>query len=144
MSLEALTAYGYSGLFLASFAAATILPLSSEIVLSALLAQGFSPSAAVLTATAGNVLGSTVNYTAGFLGNRMIFARWFHIPEDKIQAAQKRYQTYGNAGLLFAWVPVIGDPLTFVAGMLKTNFSLFLLLVTAGKSLRYIVITFFF
>ncbi len=138
--MELLIQYGHLGLFLASFLAATILPFSSEVVLGVLLVNGLNPAATVLTATSGNVLGAVVNYGLGLLGSGVVFKRILRLSEPEIQQAEKRFKTYGVFSLLFAWVPVIGDPLTVVAGLLRINFPLFLLLVTLGKGIRYLLI----
>lgn len=138
--MELFAEYGYIGLFTASFLAATILPLSSEIVLSFLLLNNFDPYISVSIATAGNVLGSVTNYILGFWGSSLLQKKLFRLSEKEINRALQRYQKYGVISLLFAWVPVIGDPLTIVAGMLKINIYLFLILVAIGKLLRYIVV----
>ena len=138
--MEFLAEYGYSGLFLSSFLAATLLPLSSELVLGALLKQGFNPYSLLFVATFGNVLGSVVNYGLGAFGGRLILHKWWRMPEPEIQRAEKRFRKYGIFSLLLAWVPVIGDPLTVAAGVVKINFFLFLLLVGLGKGLRYMAI----
>lgn len=138
--MEFLSDYGYWGLFLSSFSAATILPLSSELVLGSLLAHGFDPCMSVGVATIGNVLGSVTNYGLGLLGSRVVFLKLFKMSDQKIKIAQCRFEKYGMFALLFAWVPVVGDPLTVVAGMLKINFVLFVVLVGIGKCLRYIFI----
>lgn len=135
--MEILAEYNYWGLFLSSFLAATLLPLSSEVVLGVLLTQGFSPCMALVVATSGNVLGSVVNYGLGVLGSRVFLAKFFRMSDVEIGKAENRFKTYGVFSLLFAWVPVIGDPLTVAAGVLKINFALFLLLVSLGKFLRY-------
>lgn len=138
--MEALAEYSYWGLFLASFLAATILPFSSEVVLAILLSQDLNLYLMVFTATAGNVLGSVVNYGAGAWGSRVLLAKFFKIQEKEIKRAENRFKKYGVISLLFAWVPIIGDPLTVAAGLLKVHFGLFLLLVGMGKFLRYIIV----
>jgi membrane protein YqaA with SNARE-associated domain len=138
--VEILAEYSYWGLFLASFLAATLLPLSSEVVLGVLLTQDFSPSAMVFVATSGNVLGSVVNYGLGILGTRMVLHKFFSRSDRETVRAEHRFKKYGVFSLLFAWVPVIGDPLTFAAGILKVNFIVFLLLVSIGKFLRYVFV----
>ena len=140
--MEYLTEFGYIGLFIASFLAATILPLSSEIVLGVLIVNGFNPLTLVVVATFGNVLGSLVNYAAGFWGSLFLLEKIFRLSEQEFAKAQIRFGRYGVYSLLLAWVPVIGDPLTLVAGALKINILVFLFLVTAGKLARYLVITF--
>lgn len=138
--MEFLSDYGYWGLLVSSFSAATILPLSSEVVLVILLANGFDPFVSVGVATFGNVLGSVTNYGLGLWGNRVIFLKLFKIPDPKIRDARHRFKKYGLFSLLFAWVPVIGDPLTIAAGMLKIHFALFVGLVSIGKCLRYVFV----
>jgi len=139
-NLEALTQYGLAGLFLASFAAATILPLGSEVVLGVLLANGHDPTLSVIVATIGNVLGSVVNYLMGVWGAKFTMERILRISEKEFTRATRRFKRFGAPCLLFAWVPVIGDPLTLAAGVLRVNFPLFLILVTIGKGLRYIAV----
>jgi len=138
--MEVFADYGFFGLFWSSFLAATLLPLSSEVVMGVLLAHDFSPYGTLLTATSGNVLGSVVNYGLGRLGSRIVVHKFFRLPETDIQKAEGRFKTYGVFSLLFAWVPVVGDPLTVAAGILKVNFTLFLFLVGMGKLIRYLVV----
>lgn len=138
--MEILAEYSYWGLFLASFLAATILPFSSEVVLGYLLTHDFSPYVTVFVATSGNVLGSVVNYGLGVLGNRIVLNKFFKLSDREIGKAENRFKKYGVFSLLFAWVPIIGDPLTVAAGALKINFILFLFLVSIGKFLRYVFV----
>ncbi|MYM64532.1 YqaA family protein [Pseudomaricurvus sp. HS19] len=138
--MEYLTELGYSGLFLAAFLAATILPLSSEIVLASLLVGGAPASTVVAVATCGNVLGSLTNYILGYWASKALLQKWLRMSDREFEQAEQRFRRFGTASLLFAWVPVIGDPLTVVAGVLRIRLLWFLLLVTAGKLLRYAVI----
>ena len=132
--------FGYPGQFISSFLAATILPLSSEIVLVLLLANHYDPMVTIAVATLGNVLGSVVNYAMGFWGSQTVLQRLLKISHREMASARKRFSRYGVFSLFFAWVPVVGDPLTVVAGVLKINWFIFLSLVTAGKLLRYLVV----
>ena len=141
--MEFLASYGFVGLFLAAFLAATLLPLSSEIVLTVLLVNNFEPVLLIVVATLGNSLGAVVNYGLGF-GGQVLFKRKFSTASEKeVNAALARFEKYGVISLLFAWVPVIGDPLTVAAGVLRVNIPLFILLVTVGKFGRYVVISYF-
>lgn len=140
--MEALSELGYIGLFLAAFLAATILPLSSEVVLSALLIAGVSPVTLVMVATAGNVLGSLTNYALGRWAGVVVVRKWLRVSEDDFARAERRFAKFGIFSLLFAWVPVIGDPLTVIAGVMRIRLDVFLVLVTAGKFLRYVVISY--
>jgi membrane protein YqaA with SNARE-associated domain len=138
--VEHFAEFGYVGLFIAAFLAATILPLSSELVLSALLLSGSSPSTLIVVATTGNVLGSLTNYALGYWASFSLIKKWLKLSEDEFIRAEQRFKKYGILSLLLAWVPIIGDPLTVIAGVLRIRLLWFLLLVTAGKLLRYIVV----
>ncbi len=140
--MEYFTGFGYVGLFLASFLAATILPLSSEVVLSFLLLNDLNPITLVSVATFGNVLGAFVNYAIGFWGSTFLVRKVFKTSEDEFIKAKQRFKKYGVFSLFFAWVPVIGDPLTVVAGVLKINILIFFILVTSGKLIRYVIISY--
>jgi membrane protein YqaA with SNARE-associated domain len=137
-----LTESGLIGLFVASFLAATILPLSSELVLTALLLSGFAPTSLIIVATTGNVLGSLTNYALGYWARIGVIGQWLNLSEAKFHHAEKRFKKYGLISLCFAWVPIIGDPLTVVAGALRVRLAWFLVLVTTGKLLRYVVLTY--
>lgn len=137
--MEFFVEFGHAGLFIAAFLAATILPLSSELVLSALLLNGFSPLPLIVIATAGNVLGSLLNYALGYWASLKLVKRWLKMSEQEFVRAEQRFVKYGLWSLCFAWVPVIGDPLTIVAGILRIRLLWFVLLVTTGKLARYLV-----
>lgn len=130
----------YLSLFITGFIAATLLPASSEVLLLALLHQGLSPGLLWLSATAGNTLGSCVNWYLGREILRFEHKRWFPVSRDSLQRAERHFKRYGYWSLLLAWLPVVGDPLTFVAGVLRIRFSVFVVLVFTGKSARYGVI----
>ena len=140
--MESFAELGYFGMFAASFLAATILPLSSEVVLSILLLNGLSPVALVSVATVGNVLGSLTNYGLGYWASIAYIKKWLKMSEEEFVRAEQRFVKYGLFSLCFAWVPVIGDPITVVAGILRVRLVWFVLLVTAGKLLRYIAISY--
>ena len=129
------------GLFLTAFLAATLFPAQSEILLGALhMAGTHAPAMLVTVATAGNVLGSIVNWLLGRYLIHFQDRRWFPVKRPLIDRATAWYQRWGFWSLLLAWVPFIGDPLTLVAGILRENFWVFLLLVTLGKAARYLVV----
>ena len=140
--MEYFAELGYFGLFIAAFLAATILPLSSEVVLSALLITGLSPIALIAIATTGNVLGSLANYALGYWASLEVIKKWLNMSEQEFIRAEQRFVKYGMISLCFAWVPIIGDPLTVIAGILRIRLLWFVVLVTAGKLMRYIVISY--
>ncbi len=127
-------------LFLSAFLAATLLPLSSELVLLGLLAAGYPALSLWLAATAGNVLGSLVNWLLGRYLLHFQGHRWFPVSAAALERGARHFQRYGRWSLLFAWLPVVGDPLTLIAGVLRTPLLPFLLLVTLGKGGRYAVL----
>ncbi|GIR65433.1 MAG: membrane protein [Pelagibacteraceae bacterium] len=128
-------------LFIISLLAATILPLSSEIVLTTMLLTNlFEKNILLIIASSGNILGSIFNW---YLGKKItIFQdrKWFPVSQEQLNKSQKYFQKYGLWSLLLAWVPVIGDPLTLLAGVLKVRFSIFFILVSISKISRYIFI----
>jgi len=131
----------YLGLFLAAFGAATLLPMQSEAVLvGMLLSDRYVISTLLAVAIVGNVLGSVLNWVLGRCVERFRHKRWFPVSEAKLARAQQSYLRYGHWSLLLSWVPIIGDPLTVVAGVMREPFWRFLLLVTLAKGMRYLVL----
>ena len=130
----------YFSLFVTGFIAATLFPASSEVLLLALLAQGFTPLWLWTAATLGNTLGSCVNWYLGRELLRFQHKAWFPISATALQRATTQFQRYGRWSLLLAWLPVVGDPLTMVAGVLRVPFRLFVVLVALGKGLRYAIL----
>ena len=128
-------------LFLSAFGAATLLPLQSEAVLLGLLAQGqWSAVILISVASVGNILGSCVNWWLGLKIEHYKNKSWFPVSEVKMLQAQSIYQKYGYWSLLLSWLPIIGDPITLIAGLMKENFWRFALIVTAAKVARYLVV----
>ncbi|WP_444918996.1 YqaA family protein [Microbulbifer sp. JMSA003] len=132
--------FGFLGLFVSAFLAATILPLSSEIVMTGLLLQGLPPWALIIVATTGNVAGSLLNYALGYWASLGVIKKWLRMSEEEFVKAEQRFKKYGVFSLFFSWVPIIGDPLTVMAGILRIRLVWFLLLVATGKCLRYLVV----
>ncbi|MDT8440696.1 MAG: YqaA family protein [Desulfuromonadales bacterium] len=132
--------HGYPALFLLGFLAATLLPLGSEWLLVALLLKGFDPPTSVVVATAGNSLGALTNYAIGLWGGPRLFRRVLRISPAEQARAERWYARYGSWSLLMAWLPVVGDPLCLVGGLLRVGWGRFLLLVTLGKLGRYTVV----
>jgi membrane protein YqaA with SNARE-associated domain len=131
----------YVGLFASALIAATILPMQSEAVLVGLLAAGNQPFAILLiVATVGNVLGSVINWYLGCFLLRFRDRRWFPASERQLSRAEGWYRRYGRLSLLASWMPVIGDPLTIVAGILREPLVPFLVLVTIAKGGRYLLV----
>lgn len=128
----------YGSLFASAFLAATVLPVSSEVVLLGLLATGRGdPALLFAVATIGNTLGSIVNWMLGRGVNTLQARRWFPITPGQYEQAGRTFRRYGAWALLFAWLPVVGDAFTVVAGAARVPLVMFVLLVGLGKAARY-------
>ena len=131
----------YLSLFLSSFLAATLIPAQSEAILSFQLASNKEDLIyLILLATSGNVLGAFFNWYLGKFFIHYKEKKWFPIKADKLAKGEKYYKKYGRVSLLLSWMPIIGDPITLVAGILKEPLWSFLILVTIAKGLRYIFV----
>ena len=131
----------YIGLFMSALVAATILPMQSEAVLVGLLASSaYSPVLLIGVATVGNVLGSVINWYLGRFLMRFRGRRWFPASQSQLDKAQRWDHRYGRWSLLGSWLPLVGDPLTVVAGVLKEPLVPFLILVTIAKGARYLIL----
>lgn len=131
----------YIGLFISAFVAATVLPMQSEAVLVGLLVADSHPiSVLVIVATTGNVLGAVINW---YLGRYLLIfreKRWFPSSQHQLERAQNWYRRYGRWSLLGSWLPIVGDPLTVVAGLMREPLISFVVLVTIAKGTRYILL----
>ena len=131
----------YLTLFLLSFFAATILPFSSELTLAGLISSSnYDNLLLLIFASFGNVLGSVVNWALGFYSRNFTTKKWFPFKETQIEKSSAWFRKFGKWSLLFAWIPIVGDPLTLVAGLLRVRFLDFIILVAIGKVSRYLVV----
>ena len=135
-SLEA-----YTSLFISSFLSSTILPGHSEITLTTfILLDKFSQFLLILFASLGNILGSIVNWYLGFYITKFIKKDWFPFQKKQLDKASSWYLKYGKWSLFLSWVPIIGDPLTIVAGMFRVPLIIFITIVSISKVIRYIFV----
>lgn len=125
-------------LFLSALISSTLLPGGSEALLIYYLHQGGNPWWLVGVATVGNVLGSLVTYGMGRLGNEAVHRKWLRMSEQDVARAEGWFARFGQPALLLAWLPVVGDPLCLVAGLLRSPLLWFVVLVTVGKLGRYV------
>ncbi len=129
----------YISLFFIAFLSGSLLPLGSEGVLVYDVMQGYSAMLLLFFASAGNLLGAVLNYWLGLKGEEFLLKKNYLNPK-KLNGAKERFNRYGAFALLFSFMPVIGDPLTFIAGVTGYDFKKFLFLVAVSKSLRYLFI----
>lgn len=130
-----------AGLFLVAFSAATLLPGGSEAGLLAMASLSrYSSLTLLAVASAGNILGSVLNYWLGHAALQYQDRKWFPVSAAQLGRAQGWFLRWGQWSVLLAWVPVIGDPITVAAGVMRMPFGRFLVLVTISKTVRYMVI----
>ena len=138
--IEFLTGYGYTGMFIASLLAGSVLPFSSEAVMVGLMAAGLDPWLLALYGTIGNVIGSMVNYWVGHMGKTEWFERYLHVKPRDMERAERFMAGRGALMGFFAFVPVIGSAITVLLGLMRANLLITFLAVTAGKIVRYVIL----
>ena len=127
----------YLILFITSLISATLFPLGSEALLIYDIKEGYNLYLLLLFATIGNSLGSVINYFLGLKGEEYLLKKSL-LKEEYIIKSKNYFDKYGAFSILFSWLPIVGDPLTFVAGILKYDFKKFLILVIVAKFSRYL------
>ena len=130
----------YFSIFISAFIAATLLPVASELTLVALALSGYDVAILWLCATLGNTLGAVVNWGLARFFLHYQNRRWFPVSGDQLLCYQHWFQKYGVYSLLLAWLPLVGDCLTFAAGAMRIRLSVFIVLVGVGKGVRYLVV----
>jgi len=128
-------------LFITSLMASTILPISSETLLIYYLYEENSTALLLLAAGVGNTIGSIINYYMGKKGVEYLITKE-KISRDRLIRSRELFDKYGGYTLLLAWVPIIGDPITLIAGTLRYNIKKFIIIVSISKFSRYLVIIF--
>lgn len=129
----------FLSLFLTSFASATLLPGGSEALFVYLFSEHLNPILLLVVATIGNTLGSFVNYILGKYATDFALSKGY-MKEKHLQKATSLFEKYGAWSLLFSWLPIIGDPLTFVAGIVRYAWWKFLIIVCFAKLARYVFV----
>ncbi len=129
----------YLTLFFSAFISATLIPFGSEALLIYDIKEGYNVYFLILFATLGNTLGSILNYFLGLKGESFLVKNNF-LKEKLLLKSKNYFYKYGWFCILFSWLPIIGDPITFIAGVLKFNLKLFILLVLIAKFSRYLFI----
>ncbi len=129
----------YLILFFSAFISATLFPLGSEALFIYDINEGYNIYLLLFFATIGNSLGSIFNYFLGLKGEEYLIRKKL-LSEKMILKSKNYFDKYGFYCLLFSWLPIIGDPLTFVAGILKYDLKKFVIIITLAKFLRYLFI----
>lgn len=138
--LDGFVEYGYIGLFIASFLAATILPFGSEFVFVTLIALGLDPWTCTIVATVGNWLGGMTNYYLGKLGKIEWIEKYLKIPEKKIDKIQDFLKGKGASMAFFSFLPVVGDIIAVALGFMRANVWIVNISMLFGKFARYVAI----
>ena len=137
--MDFLTEWGLFGLFISSFLSATVVPFSSEFVLSFMILNGFDIYLTILIATIGNWLGGLSSYLIGRLGKWTIIEKYFGVDKNKVFNFKLKVDRWGSVLAFFSWLPVIGDVIAVSLGFFRTNFILVSIWMLLGKILRYII-----
>ncbi|MCS2608005.1 YqaA family protein [Halomonas dongshanensis] len=127
-------------LFLVALASATLLPGGSELWLARLWCVGEPAVLLWLVATAGNTAGSMINVWMGRYARRFQQKRWFPASPASLARAERWYHRFGEASLLLSWLPIIGDPLTVLAGIFRLSWWRTLAWIVVAKGARYAVV----
>lgn len=136
--MEALIDWGYWGLFIGSFLAATVIPFSSDVLFLGLLGLGGDPLISVIVATAGNFLGGVTSYGLGYLGKWEWIEKYFKVSRERIEKQKAQVDRWGSILALFSWVPFIGDVMAIALGFYKVPFASCALFMLVGKCIRYV------
>ena len=137
--MDFLTEWGLFGLFISSFLSATVVPFSSEFVLSFMILNGFDIYLTILIATIGNWLGGLSSYLIGRLGKWTIIEKYFGVDKNKVFNFKLKVDRWGSVLAFFSWLPIIGDVIAVSLGFFRTNFILVSIWMLLGKILRYII-----
>ena len=138
--IDLLTSYGYTGMFIASLLAGSVLPFSSEAVIIGLMAAGLDPWLLMAYGTVGNVLGSMFNYWVGHMGKTEWFERYLHVKPRDMERAERFMAGRGAWMGFFAFLPIIGSAITILLGLMRANIVITFIAVTLGKVFRYLVL----
>ena len=137
--MENLAEWGYIGLFIASFLAATIIPFSSELVLSILIANNYDLTTSLIVASIGNWMGGLSSYLIGRLGSWDTIEKYLRVKRDKILLWKKKIDSWGSFLAFLRWLPVVGDPIAIALGFFRTNILTVAIFMLVGKFVRYFV-----
>ena len=130
---------GYLGLFITCFLAATIFPIASEVFLITMLAAKYDPLSCLFIASAGNTLGSYLNFGIGYIGNPD-WLKKLRVKQKTIESWKVSIQKYGVWLALLSWLPIVGDIIGIALGFFRANIFWSFLFMAIGKFIRYLVV----
>lgn len=136
--MEWLVDWGYIGLFIGAFLAATVIPFSSDVMLVGMLAAGANPYIAICVATTGNWAGGLTSYYVGWIGRWEWIEKWLRVSREKLERQRDKVERYGSLLALMTWVPFIGDIMAVALGFYKVDFRRSAIYMFIGKGARFI------
>jgi membrane protein YqaA with SNARE-associated domain len=137
-----LTTWGLFGLFISAFLAGTIVPFSSEVILSALILGGYDPVTAIVVASIGNFIGGQTTYYTGYLGKWNWVEKYFRVPKEKILKTQERFDRWGPISASLSFIPGLGNAIVLGLGFLKIHPTACAIYMLIGKVARYVIWTY--
>lgn len=135
---------GYFGLFLMSFLAATIIPISSEVMLATMLQANFNSAILLTVAASGNILGGMSSYGLGYIGNWTLIEKYLRTKKTKVLSYQSKIERYGALIAFLTWLPFVGDILAIGLGFFRVSIFKTVVYMSIGKTLRYLFIIYIF
>ena len=132
--------WGYIGLFISALVAGSILPFSSEVVMTVLVQMGADPALCLVSASIGNTIGGLLCYWLGYLGNMEWIERWLKIDKQKMDKVSGFVKRYGAAMGLFGVLPWVGEAIIVLLGLMRANVYITTLMMFIGKFVRYLLI----
>ncbi len=139
LDMDLLIEWGYLGLFIGAFIAATVLPFSSDVMLVALLTTGADPTLAIVSATLGNWLGGLTSYYIGYLGKWEWIEKYLGVKRQKLEAQSSLVQRYGALLALMTWLPVVGDIMAVALGFYRVKPAVSAIYMLIGKGARFVI-----
>ena len=139
--MNSLIDLGYWGLFIGSFLASTLIPMSADILLIGILALGGNIWACLIIATIGNWLGGLTSYWIGWIGKWEWIERWLKVKQEQLEKQKAKVDRYGSLLALLAWLPVVGDLFAIALGFYKVSPRLSAFYMLLGRFARFLVWT---
>lgn len=137
--MEWLADWGYIGLFIGAFLAATLIPFSSDFLLVAMLGVGGNVVATVIVATLGNWTGGMFSYWIGHIGKWEWIEKWFKVKQETLEKQKVKIDRYGSGLAFFSWLPFVGDLFAIALGFYKVNATQVAIFMFIGKGLRFVM-----